>query len=181
MRTGPTVVTLTVSDSIFADPTGADVDASIHAYANLLEREMEHQFDDWLLDITIRETRSTGLHSIAIYPGPDITPEQERDLHDDIDHLMGRILSGDYGDWTVPLTPDNIPEENMAQKESALILELCREADQLGIEPLGDQSEEQIIEGFRSNYPDDVIRAAAEGDVAAIVELRRGCGLPIVR
>ena len=54
------------------------------------------------------------------------------------------------------------------QQEDALLLDLCREAGDL-----------QLIEGARSNHNEDDIRAAATGDVAALVKLRQAFGLPI--
>jgi hypothetical protein len=64
--------------------------------------------------------------------------------------------------------------DEIRAKEDELILELCREA--------GDTvSDEECLEGFRANYHPDTIRAAAQGDVEAIIELRQGCGLPIFR
>jgi|GEM_PF-3680283 len=58
------------------------------------------------------------------------------------------------------------------EEQNAMILELCREAGDEG-------SDEDLIEGFRSNHHPEVIAAAASGDVAALVQLRDACGLPI--
>jgi hypothetical protein len=57
-----------------------------------------------------------------------------------------------------------------------LIIALCREA--------GDtESDEVILEGYDANHrsccgPD--IKAAAQGDVTALIQIRRCMGLPIV-
>lgn len=71
--------------------------------------------------------------------------------------------------------------QETTERENALILELCREADALGVEPLDDETEDEIILGFRSNHHPDLIAAAADGDVAALIRLRSDCGLPIFR
>jgi hypothetical protein len=63
-------------------------------------------------------------------------------------------------------------QQRQTERENELIVALCHEAGDVG-------SDAELIEGFRSNYHPDVIAAAARGDVDAIVELRRGCGLPI--
>lgn len=68
------------------------------------------------------------------------------------------------------------------EQEDALILDLWRE---LGTEWNQDGSvvagwtDEQLIDGFRGNHHPDLIAAAAGGDVAALVQLRQECGLPI--
>lgn len=55
-------------------------------------------------------------------------------------------------------------------REDELIVALCTEA--------GDTcSDEEKIEGFRGNHHPDLIRDAANGDVAALVQLRRDCGV----
>src|SRR5262245_697397 len=53
-----------------------------------------------------------------------------------------------------------------------LILELCREA--------GDDvtNAYAVVDGFRANpHPDD-IQSAADGDLRALIRLRKACGLP---
>lgn len=66
------------------------------------------------------------------------------------------------------------------QKENELILALCQET---GVETNFDgsttegESNEEKIAGFRGNHHPDLIRDAANGDVAALVQLRIDCGL----
>ena len=60
------------------------------------------------------------------------------------------------------------------EQEDQLILDLCHEAGDTG-------TDEELIEGFRSNYHPDLISDAADGDVKALIALRQGCGLPIFR
>lgn len=97
-----TEVILTVTESIFSDTTGADVDASIHKYADILEREMENRFNDILFELTIREQSSPVLHSIQVYADDHMTPEQEEDFKRAIGDLEDHILAGDFGEWLVP-------------------------------------------------------------------------------
>lgn len=65
-------------------------------------------------------------------------------------------------------------QAEQTERENALIVTLCREA--------GDtEPDAELVSGFRSNHHPDDIRAAASGDVAALVQLRQACGLPTFR
>lgn len=56
--------------------------------------------------------------------------------------------------------------------EHDLIVTLCREA--------GDDVDDPDLDAdFRANHDPHDISAAAAGDVAALVRLRRACGLPV--
>ena len=67
------------------------------------------------------------------------------------------------------VNPSSIEQE---QKEDAFLVSLCREAGNQG-------TDEELIEGARNNHHPDDIRDAANGDIAAIVKLRRAFGLLI--
>lgn len=58
------------------------------------------------------------------------------------------------------------------QRENALLLALCREAGDSGPDAV-------LIDGARGNHQPGLIRDAANGDVAALVQLRHDFGLPI--
>jgi predicted type IV restriction endonuclease len=57
--------------------------------------------------------------------------------------------------------------------ERELILALCEEAGDDMTDP------DEVEAGFRINHHPADIRAAADGDVAALLRLRRDCGLPL--
>lgn len=63
--------------------------------------------------------------------------------------------------------------KDQEQKENELLVELCREAGDTG-------TDEELIDGARGNHAPDLIRDAACGDVAALVQLRHDFGLPIL-
>lgn len=58
------------------------------------------------------------------------------------------------------------------QKEDVLLLALCHEAGDSGPDAV-------LIDGARGNHQPGLIRDAANGDVAALVQLRQDFGLPI--
>lgn len=71
--------------------------------------------------------------------------------------------------------------DEQREQEDALILALCREVGpELNANGTTTESwtDTQKIDGFRGNHHPDLIRAAALGDVAALVQLRHACGLP---
>jgi hypothetical protein len=58
-----------------------------------------------------------------------------------------------------------------------LIIAICREA--------GDQgTDEELVEGYQGNYSDDyleeIVDAAAKGDITALVRMRSDAGLPVL-
>jgi len=57
-------------------------------------------------------------------------------------------------------------------RENELLIALCREAGDVG-------TDDELSEGARGNHHPDLIRDAANGDVAALVKLRQAFGLPI--
>lgn len=59
-----------------------------------------------------------------------------------------------------------------------LVLALLEEA---GDGDIAHRDPDAALYGFTGNHPASVINAAADGDVAALVELRAACGLPILR
>jgi hypothetical protein len=58
------------------------------------------------------------------------------------------------------------------QKENELLVSLCREAGDTG-------TDNELIDGARGNHHPDLIHDAAQGDVAALIQLRQAFGLPI--
>lgn len=58
------------------------------------------------------------------------------------------------------------------QRENALLLDLCHEAGDTGLDAA-------LIDGARGNHAPSLIRDAANGDIAALVQLRHDFGLPI--
>lgn len=69
------------------------------------------------------------------------------------------------------------------QRENELILALCQE---VGVETNFDGSttagwsDEEKIDGFRGNHDPGLIRDAADGNVAALIQLRIDCGLSAI-
>ena len=94
-------VILTVTNHIFNDERGADVQASMQRFADILETQVEQQLGDQILNLEVRTHWGEVLHGTQIYAGPDMTPDDERALRDNLDYIATRVLDGTYGDWVV--------------------------------------------------------------------------------
>jgi hypothetical protein len=70
------------------------------------------------------------------------------------------------------------------EQENQFILELIREAgsdNNADGTTTANWTDQQHIDGFRGNYPAEMITAAANGNITALAQLLHDCGLPIIR
>lgn len=94
-------VVLVVTNHIFSDERGFDVQASMTRFADILENQVERQLGGRILNLEIRTHVGEVLHSTEIEPGPHMDREQEEQLQRDLDTIGEHVLDGTYGDWAV--------------------------------------------------------------------------------
>ncbi len=94
-------VILTVTNHIFSDETGANVEASMARFADILEQQVKEQVGNRILDLEVRTHHGDVHHSTEIYAGPDMAPQDEDDLRVALDHIGQQVLAGEYGEWVV--------------------------------------------------------------------------------
>lgn len=94
-------VILTITNHIFTDESGADVQASMERFADIVEQQVEQQLGGRIANLEVRTHMGDVLHSIVVYGSDEMTADDEQALRDDLESIETDILNGQYGDWVV--------------------------------------------------------------------------------
>ena len=94
-------VILTVTNHIFSDETGADVQASMERYADILETQVEQQLGDRIVELEVHTQIGEANHWCEVFASPEMKPADEEQLRDELTYIGERVLDGTYGDWVV--------------------------------------------------------------------------------